>query len=177
MKLQRKIKIKQRRPAFLRQEWFRHGNIRRKWLKWRRVRGGQSKLRTHIKGKGFAPHPGYGLPTELKHLHPSGLKEVMVNNVNEINGVDPKTCAIRIAGGVGNRKRLEIQSEAEKRNIKVLNQRKIAMKIKKEKPVETKPAQAPKTPVTASTKSVAAPAQAPKSPAAASTKGHEAKSK
>jgi large subunit ribosomal protein L32e len=138
MNMKSKMKAKRKRPAFLRQEWFRMGNQRKKWLKWRSVRGNQSKLRQHIKGKGFMPHPGYGMPTELKYLHPSGLKEVIANNVAELKLADPKTCAIRIAGGVGNKKRLELQSEAERLGVKVLNPRKIEMKIKKEKPAVSK---------------------------------------
>lgn len=132
-----------RKPNFLRQEWFRHGNTRKKWLKWRRVRGGQSKLRMHIKGKGFMPHPGYGAPSAIRGLHPSGLKEVVVNNVNEVKLADQKTCAIRIAGRVGDRKRLEMQAEAERMKIRVLNPKKIAAKAKKQeaKPEEKKPAE------------------------------------
>lgn len=143
MDMKAKMKLKRKKPVFLRQEWFRMGNQRKKWLKWRNVRGNQSKLRQHIKGKGFQPHPGYGLPVELRHLHPSGLKEIIVNNIEELKAADPKTCAIRIAGGVGNKKRLELQAEAGRLNVRVLNPRKIEMKVKKaeSKPVETKPAE------------------------------------
>ncbi len=140
-----KLNLKRKKPAFLRQEWFRMGNQRKKWLKWRSVRGNQSKLRQHIKGKGFMPHPGYGMPTELKYLHPSGLKEVIINNVNELKPLDAKTCAARIAGGVGNRKRLAIQAEAERLSVRVLNPRKIEMKVRKE-------SQSPKSPAATSTK-------------------------
>jgi len=125
-----KLNLKRKKPAFLRQEWFRMGNQRKKWLKWRSVRGNQSKLRQHIKGKGFMPHPGYGMPAALRYLHPSGLKEVIINNVNELKPLDAKTCAARIAGGVGNRKRLAIQTEAQRLNVRVLNPRKIEMKVR-----------------------------------------------
>src|SRR5512137_610971 len=137
MNMKSKMKAKRKRPAFLRQEWFRMGNQRKKWLKWRSVRGNQSKLRQHIKGKGFMPHPGYGMPAIWRGLHPSGLKEVMVNNLSELKLANPETCAVRIAGGVGNRKRLEIQNEAQRLNVRVLNPRKIEMKVRKEKPVAT----------------------------------------
>ena len=155
------MKVKRKKPAFLRQEWFRMGNQRKKWLKWRNVRGNQSKLRQHIKGKGFQPHPGYGLAAALRGFHPSGMKEVMVYNMADIKLADPEACVVRIAGGVGNKKRIEMQTEAERLGIRVLNQKRIALKVKTEKkPAEMKPVEKKET-------------QAPKSPAATLTKGHE----
>ena len=175
MDMKAKIKLKRKKPAFLRQEWFRMGNQRKKWLKWRNVRGNQSKLRQHIKGKGFQPHPGYGLPAELRYFHPSGLKEIIVNNIAELKSADPKTCAVRIAGSVGNKKRIELQAEAEKMKIKLLNPRKITLRVKKVEskpavtnPEEKKPVQAPKLPVQKTEKKET---QSTKSPAATSTKG------
>lgn len=131
MKMKRRLKQKRKKPSFLRQEWFRHGNVRKKWLKWRRPRGRHSKLRRHVKGKGFRPHPGYGAPAVLKGLHPSGLKEVLVCNTTDLKKMDPKTEAARIAKKVGAKKRLAIQAEAGKMKIKVLNPKKLKLKVKK----------------------------------------------
>jgi len=125
-----------KKPKFLRQEWFRFKNIRRKWLKWRKPRGLHSKLRRHIKGKGFRPQPGYGTPKTLRGLHPCGLKEVLVSNKKELAGLNGKTTAVRIAKGVGALKRAEIQAEAARLKIKVLNPKKISLKTKKLKEEE-----------------------------------------
>ena len=127
-----------KKPAFLRQEWFRHGNVRRKWLKWRTPRGNKSKLRRHFLGKGFIPSSGYGAPAETWMLHPSGLREVMVNNLGELSGVDAGTQAVRIAGGVGGLNRLAIQKKAEELKLKVLNPKKIELRVKVKEKKETK---------------------------------------
>ena len=126
---------KKKKPKFLRQEWFRHKNTRKKWLKWRRPRGRHSKLRRHVIGKGFRAQPGYGAPKSIKSLHPSGFKEVLVCNLAELRSLDPKTHAARIAKSVGAKKRIAIQAEAEKMKIKILNKKKV--ELKKKKPKET----------------------------------------
>jgi len=127
-----------KKPKFLRQEWFRFGNTRKKWLKWRSPKGNQSKLRMHIIGKGFMPTPGYGTPAELRGLHPCGLKEIIVNNIDELRLLDAKTCAARVAGGVGSRKRAAIQQEAERMKIRILNPKKTRI-IEKKATTPSKP--------------------------------------
>jgi len=88
---------------------------------WRRPKGLHSKLRKRIKSKGKIPSPGYGAPKNLKYLHPSGFKEVLVHNVKELERIDPKKEAARIAHTVGKKKRKEILKKAEELKIKVLN--------------------------------------------------------
>ncbi len=94
------------RPAFLRFGWHRYKRI---GTEWRAPRGMSSKQRRH-----FVRHPplvsiGYRGPKAARGLHPSGFREVLVHNVPELEGVDPATEAVRIAHGVGTRKRLAIQ--------------------------------------------------------------------
>jgi len=88
---------------------------------WRRPRGIHSKVRIRKKGKIKMPSVGYGAPKELRFLHPSGLKEVLISNLKDLEKVDPKTQAIRIAHTVGEKKRKEIIKKAEEMKIKVLN--------------------------------------------------------
>ena len=88
---------------------------------WRRPRGIHSKVRIRKKGKIKIPSVGYGAPKELRFLHPSGLKEVLISNLKDLEKVDPKTQAIRIAHTVGEKKRKEIIKKAEEMKIKVLN--------------------------------------------------------
>jgi large subunit ribosomal protein L32e len=88
---------------------------------WRRPRGIHSKIRIRKKGKIKMPSVGYGAPKELKFFHPSGLKEVLVSNLKDLEKVDPKTQAIRIAHTVGEKKRKEIIKKAEEMKIKILN--------------------------------------------------------
>ena len=116
LKLRRKLKRK--KPEFLRQNWFRFPKLGEKW---RRPRGRHSKLRRHFKGKGFMPDPGYGSPKEVRGLHPSGLREVRVFNVKDLEGLDPNVHAVRIAAQVGMKKRIEIMKRAQERGLRVLN--------------------------------------------------------
>jgi large subunit ribosomal protein L32e len=88
---------------------------------WRKPRGIHSKVRIRKKGKIKMPSVGYGAPKELRFLHPSGLKEILVSNLKDLEKVDPKTQAIRIAHTVGEKKRKEIIKKAEELKIKILN--------------------------------------------------------
>lgn len=113
---------KRKKPEFLRQNWFRFPSLGKKW---RAAKGNQNKLRMHIKGKGFEPHPGYGSPALVRGSHPSGLKEIRVFNAKGLEGVDPKKYCIRIASSVGKKKKLEITKKAQELKIRVLNPAKV----------------------------------------------------
>ncbi len=89
--------------------------------KWRKPRGMQSKMRKHKKGKGVMPSISYATPKKLRYLHPSGFKEVLVYNVNELSKINPEIEAIKIASVVGKKKRQEILKKSEELKIKVLN--------------------------------------------------------
>lgn len=88
---------------------------------WRRPRGRQSKIRIKEKAKIRIPTVGYRVPKELRYLHPSGFREVLVHNVNELLKVNPEKEVVRIASKVGKKKRSEILKKAEELKIKVLN--------------------------------------------------------
>jgi len=110
--------VSSRRPAFKRQEWFRYSRLGEKW---RRPKGIHSKMRRSFKYRPPMVNIGYRGPKEARGLHPSGFAEVMVHNVNELDGVDPKVQAIRIAGTVGVKKRIDIEDKADELGIRVLN--------------------------------------------------------
>ena len=64
---------------------------------------------------------GFRGPAEVRGLHPSGFEEVMVYNVEGLEGIDPKAQAVRIGGTVGTKKRIDIQERADELGIRVLN--------------------------------------------------------
>jgi large subunit ribosomal protein L32e len=107
-----------KKPKFRR--WMSH-SLKRIKESWRRPRGMHSKIRRKEKGKLSRPSPGYGAPKEMKYLHPSGFKEVLVLNVKGLEKIDSKVQAVRIAHTVGGKKRKEILKKAEEKKIKVLN--------------------------------------------------------
>lgn len=105
----------------------RQGLSRKKRLEdtWRRPRGLQSKQRKCFRAKGAHPQPGYGSPKAVRGMHPSGFEDVLVFNLADLENLNSKTQAIRIAATVGNRKREEIQAKAEELGFRVLNQKEV----------------------------------------------------
>lgn len=105
---------------FRRQEWFR---FKRLGEKWRRARGRDSKMRLCRKGKPAMPSAGARSPKGLRGVHPSGFAEIRVNNPRELDGLDARKQAVRIASSVGKRKREQILTRAKELGLKVLNPR------------------------------------------------------
>jgi large subunit ribosomal protein L32e len=68
---------------------------------------------------------GYKGPKIARGLHPSGYREVLVHNVEEVIALDSATQAARIAHTVGKKKRGQIIAEARKKKIVVLNAKEI----------------------------------------------------
>ncbi len=149
---------KRKHPKFLRPNYGRSSRSRIK-LAWRRPRGIDNKKRAKIAYMGCSPSIGYGQPQEIKYNHPSGLQEALIQTPSELAGL--KEVVVRIAGGVGRKKREEIIRIAESMKLRVVNKAKKyapkVVKVKKEgkkneakkpdeKKVEAKPAEA-KAPV------------------------------
>jgi large subunit ribosomal protein L32e len=78
-------------------------------------------MRKKMKGWPKSAQIGYRGPKVARGLHPSGYAEVLVRTVDDLNKVDPKTQAIRIAHTVGMKKRAEISVRADERGVHVLN--------------------------------------------------------
>lgn len=109
---------KARNPRFRRQEWFRYQKV---GVKWRKPRGLHSKMRRHI---GYRPNvvsEGYRTPRSARGRHPSGFMEVIVYNLKDMEGLDPKKVAIRIGHSVGYLKRMHIALKAEEMHLRILN--------------------------------------------------------
>jgi large subunit ribosomal protein L32e len=92
---------------------------------WRKPKGRHNKLRRQIKAKGPLPRPGYGSPAAVRGLHPCGLSDILVENEGMLAGLAPELHAVRIAAGVGMKKKMEIQKKAAEVGLRVLNPRKI----------------------------------------------------
>jgi len=88
---------------------------------WRKPKGRHNKLRRKVGAKGPYPKPGYGSPTEVRGLHPSGYRDMVVATPAAIADLDPNVHAVRIAAAVGGKKRAEIRDLAEKAGFRILN--------------------------------------------------------
>ena len=106
------------KPKFLRQGARAYKRLGKKW---RKPRGIHSKLLHHEKSRGAMPTPGYGAPKKLRGLHPSGFREVFIQNLNDLNKIDNKKDAGRISHTIGKKKRQMILEKAKELNIKILN--------------------------------------------------------
>lgn len=113
-----RARLKERIPKFLRVNYARYKRIKDSW---RKQRGRDNKIRKSIKGAGAKVSVGYGTPKNLKHIHPSGYREILIRSLRDLENVDPKTDAIRISSSIGLKKRLEILKIAKERGIHVIN--------------------------------------------------------
>ncbi len=115
-------RMKSRKPEF--RHFEAHKKLRLRKLGWRRPRGIHNKFRRRYGGKWSGrvlPNPGFSSPKAVKGLHPSGYEEVLVYTIKDLESIDPKRQAVRIASRVGLRKRLVIEEKAKELGLKILN--------------------------------------------------------
>jgi large subunit ribosomal protein L32e len=120
-KLALRQKVAEHRPDFVRQESWRY---RRVGLAWRKPKGiDNHQRRQKFRGRPGLVKVGYGGPKLVRGLHPSGFTDNLVHNVLELQGLNPKTDGVRIAHGVGTKKRLDIVKKAMEQKFKIFNAR------------------------------------------------------
>ena len=127
--VKRLIRVRVEKGASFKRDGF--GKKRQLSDSWRKPRGQHNKQREQKKAKGALPKPGFGSPVAVRGMHPSGFFEVMVATITELEGLDPKTQAVRIAATVGDRKRVVLQEAALAKGLKVLNARAVKAKVTK----------------------------------------------
>ena len=131
--VKRLIRVRVEKGATFKRDGF--GKKRQLSDSWRKPRGQHNKQREQKKAKGALPKPGFGSPIAVRGMHPSGFFEVLVSTAKELEGLDPKTQAVRISGTVGERKRVGLQAEAIAAGLKVLNAKSVRTAMMKEKAV------------------------------------------
>ncbi len=109
---------KDKKKKFARQNSHKHNRV---GSSWRRPRGKHSNSRLGKKYGKTLPGVGHRTPKDIRGLHPSGYKDIIVNRPEEVEELDPETDAARIASKVGGRKREKILDKAEEKGVKVLN--------------------------------------------------------
>lgn len=106
------------KPKFKRQESWRYKRVAENW---RRPRGVTSKMRKEESGFPSKVKVGYGSAASSRGLHPRGLVERIVWRESELERLDPKVHIVRIAGRVGEKKRLGIVTKAKENNLHIAN--------------------------------------------------------
>ncbi|MFH1785049.1 MAG: eL32 family ribosomal protein [Candidatus Micrarchaeota archaeon] len=86
--------------------------------RWRKPRGTHNKKRMKFKWAGALPNIGYKNAAEVRGLR-AGMKEVLVNNLSELEGL--KNVLVRIASKVGAKKRKVLVEKAKTLGLKVVN--------------------------------------------------------
>jgi large subunit ribosomal protein L32e len=113
-------KIKQKKVPVIRgkfgKAWLRRKSIK-KWQKWRKPRGIDFILK---KENGAKPKTGFRTQKEIRGLHPSGMKEVYVRNINELKKIK-ENVVIRVNAKIGKKKKKEILKKAKEMNLRILN--------------------------------------------------------
>lgn len=138
--IKRLIRVRVAKGAAFKRDGY--GKKRQLSDSWRKPKGQHNKQREQKKAKGALPKPGFGSPIAVRGMHPSGFFEVLVATLTELEGLDPKTQAVRISGTVGDRKRVGLQAAAIDAGLKVLNAKtvKSAQETKKATPAAKKSA-------------------------------------
>ncbi|MBD3353323.1 MAG: 50S ribosomal protein L32e, partial [Candidatus Lokiarchaeota archaeon] len=113
-----KSKMRKKKPSFKRIESWRYKRVKGGW---RAAKGIDSKTRQKKKSGVKSPNIGYRTPKELRGLHPSGLKEVVIHNIKEADNLNPNKHGIKIASKVGAKKRIKLIEELKSRKFKVFN--------------------------------------------------------
>jgi large subunit ribosomal protein L32e len=78
-------------------------------------------MRLGVKGWPSLVKIGFRGPRASRGMHPSGLRERLVRNLQELEVVDPTLEAARLAGALGRRTRAVLLARARVRGVRVLN--------------------------------------------------------
>jgi large subunit ribosomal protein L32e len=128
--LKLRAEIADGRPVFRRPESWRYIKLKENW---RKPKGIDNKVRKMVKGWPRLVKVGYRGPVAARGLHPSGFKDVLIDNLKSLDGLNPETDAVRLASGLGARKRQIIIDRADELGLKVLNPCGIRVISEKEK--------------------------------------------
>ena len=118
----RLLKIKknmaQKKPSFKRIESWRYKRVKGGW---RAAKGIDSKTRQKLKSGVKSPNIGYRTPKKIRGLHPSGLQEVIIKNIKDLDELNPKIHGIKISSTIGSKKRMDMIEFAQFRRFKIFN--------------------------------------------------------
>ncbi len=125
--LELRKKLKGKKPNFVRHDFHK----KRLGKKWRRPRGLHSKVRLMFKGKPKKISIGFRAPKKVRGLHRTGLKQAIVNSVEDIIKIKKETEGAVISKRIGSRKKYEVVKKLKEVGIEILNIKDIEGYLKK----------------------------------------------
>jgi large subunit ribosomal protein L32e len=114
----KRFKPRKRTPKFRRQESWKYDKLSEAW---RRPKGLDNKMRKETKGVPPTVKVGYGTPKTIRGLHPSGLRPVMVSNVEQVERLPDQDVIVVISARVGRRMKRAITDKARSIGVRVAN--------------------------------------------------------
>jgi large subunit ribosomal protein L32e len=118
------VKKTVRRPARKKKPAFNVPNLgffKSVKARWRKPRGTANKKRMKYKFMGALPKIGYRNNKEIRGLHSSGMPEVLVNNLGELEAQKDRAVVVRLGSTVGARKRKLLAEKAKSMKLVILN--------------------------------------------------------
>jgi large subunit ribosomal protein L32e len=107
--LDKRRRVSEHRPKFVRQESWRYDRLAENW---RKPKGKDNKMRLQVSGVPRLVKVGYRGPKISRGLHPSGYIDRLVSNVHEVENLNPQSEAARISHTVGKLKKKEMTLKA-----------------------------------------------------------------
>ena len=92
-KLQAREQVSSSRPKFVRPESWRYKRLETNWRKPKGIDNHQRKQKS--RGRPGLVKIGYGTPKIAKGLHPSGYTDNLVNNLTDLEKLNPKEDGVR----------------------------------------------------------------------------------
>ena len=110
--------VKRRKPAYTR-----HKSVQRKEVpsRWRKPRGKANKLRLGRRGHSKRVQIGYCSPGAVRGLNRLGLKEIIIENIVQLDNIKKESECIVISSRIGLKKKMEIIKKALAADIMIIN--------------------------------------------------------